>query len=271
MITTSTDVSAALADKQRSAAILARLGYTTETYRPAGWPYPLTVSFDRVTELARIAQAKSRRKEPLTSEDAKAITALTMQRDCYITPDMVWQVASAIAGKAKGSWHCDPFFNVWSYTKDWLVPDPLVLDGHQGRDGLAKNPDDTPAFWVGDSMVNGPHSCSEKWIPLAAMHGRENVVAVVVQVSGQKWLLKYGMQCDVCVEFGRMNYESPPGIPPAKCNPLCSALLMWVPEIRKSRAKYQPVFYKVRNHTGKVHEVLARAGRGGHKTKVIEL
>jgi hypothetical protein len=255
----------------RTAALLAKLGYTAETYRPAGWPYPQDMSFDRVTERARIAKAKSARKEPLTDEDSKALAALTMQRDCYITPDMVWQVASAIAEKEKGSWHCDPFFNVWSYTKDWLIREPMVLDGHEGRDGMAKDADDKPSFWVGDSMVNGPHSVTEKWIPLAAMHGRENIVAVVVQVSGQKWLMKHGLQCDVAVEFGRMNYESPPGIPPAKCNPLGSALLLWVPAIRKSRAKFVPTIYRVRDRMGKMQECLARAGRGGHKTKTVTL
>lgn len=258
--------------EQRSAAILTRLKYDVDTYRPVGWPYPPSMSFERVVEMARIASAKSARKEALKDEDSKAIAAMTMLRDCYVTDEWVWRLASLVAGKARGTWDCDPYFNAWSYTKEWLVENPLVLDGFEGRDGLAKDPDDKPSFWTGDCLVNGPHSVTEKWISLAAMHGRENIVAAVVQVSGQKWLMKHGMQCDVCIELGRMNYVSPRGLPPAKCNPLGSALLLWLPELRKPRAKkFAPTIYSVVDRYGKEHRCLARAGCGGPKTPVIKV
>lgn len=166
-------------------------------------------------------------------------------RDCYVTPAAVWQLATDLACLhlhdlsvdqeiAEGfSWDCDPFSN--PSAQGYAARARVKLDGtSEDRDGLDFTEEGRPANWVGNCLVNGPHSKPATWLSLCDMHGQQNVVAAVCPLDGTQWYHRHAAQADVMVSLGRLNYEAPPGLPPRFASPRGSSLLLWIPRLRQA-------------------------------------
>lgn len=158
-------------------------------------------------------------------------------RDCWCTPEIVWQVVEAFFGRPI---KCDPFWNPWGT----LHPESR-LDGSLERDGFAVDSDGAPKYWSGSVGANGPHSSTAHtpeipddsdeeykkggFLRMCSEYGKTEQCAAVVPYRGDDNLWHHGMSADVILEFGRFNFEPPPGVT-GSSNPGCTVVLLWLPE-----------------------------------------
>lgn len=232
------------------------------TWRPRGWRGGL--SPEATYPLGRSAEEKARRRVPLTLDEEVALSNLALLRDCYNTPVWVWELASRYAEIGANEWGCDPFWNPSAVGASLVAR--VKLDGHSPeRDGLAVTDEGRPRHWQGPALVNGPHSDPAAWVRLCAAHGEREVVAAVVPCDGVRWYREIALTCDLEVALGRLNYEAPPGMPPANASPRASSLLLWIPhrraEIKEGRLGL-PLAFRV-EHAPRRPVVIVRRGFGG--------
>jgi hypothetical protein len=99
---------------------------------------------------------------------------------------------------------------------------------------------DFPVNWRGDLQpgeaaadVNGPHSCTAKWLKLCALYGEQEFCVAFVPDNGDGWFQSIAMTAHIVVRLGRVPCSPPPGIVTknGKSSPRgASALCIWIPK-----------------------------------------
>lgn len=168
-------------------------------------------------------------KDSQTAEDVAHNVALL--RDTWNTPAFVWQLLSALAGV---DFKVDPFWNPATAGLPHLVN---VLDGNDGRDGfLVREQSRFPLLWRGDlpkgqapAAVNGPHSCTERWLSSTVAYGREEIAAAIIPDRGNAYVPRLLESAAVVCRLGRVAFDNAFGI--GKSTPQGPTLaVLYVPE-----------------------------------------
>ena len=213
----------------------------------------------------------------VTSVEAVAHNSALL-RDCWATREIVWLVVAAFFGRAIA---CDPFWNPWG-----ALHPARRLDGSLGRDGFAVDEDGAPKYWAGPVGANGPHSATSRtpdvpddsdevyakggWLRMASKYGQTEQCAAVVPYRGDDCLWQHGISADIVIEFGRLDFDTPPGIE-ASSNPGCTIVCLWLPDracSEPSRRLFEGGTYRVEiprktkhKRTGRnAREILVRPG-----------
>lgn len=243
------------------------MNFDPNTWRPVGWQSG-ALPLDAVLLAAAEAKGRKKRREPLTVADFAAMSDAKLLADCYATPRWVWALAGRICGVKAGEWCGDPFHNPWSRAAaEQLAEDAWRFDGSTpDLDGLRitwidigeEDPAMVPAWpGTGPVLANGPHSDNGAWVPLAAAAGRSRIVVAVVPSDAVGWYIEHGLQCDLEVQLGRLDYDPPPGLS-ITSNERCSSLLIWVPETRGEFI--DPMMILTRDDKGKLRRCPLRPG-----------
>lgn len=118
--------------------------------------------------------------------------------------------------------------------------DPVRVEMLARIAALGDVPREFPVNWrahlqAGEAAanVNGPHSCTAKWLRLCALYGEQEFVAAFVPDNGDGWFQTIALSAHIVVRLGRVPCKPPPGITTknGKSSPRgASALCIWIPK-----------------------------------------
>jgi len=230
---------------------------STPTWYPAAWHFGFTVDDDdqpvRLTgpddpdaltyayceeaeraaiDAKQIVRGKVNREKCKTSDLADELEIVVSNRkairNCWRTPDYVWETVCKIAGLTPGvSEITDPFFHPDAWTAPYAT---VKLDGHEGSDGF-----DT-SLWRGFALVNGPHSDSSRVAEAAHEYGERAFAApgnggaaIFVPYRGDRWFRAHVAPAPIWLHFGRTACVAPVSVKQSG-PPGCTIVGVWASE-----------------------------------------